>query len=114
MEVEARGIFVTGETCATVLSPHVPPGTGCTKWWQCQGLSECEIMWWLSHYASFINAPCHLSLLTSFLTIGKQSGASGEAIVHRGGRDAVVAHLEWDSNQPAAAMETGGEPPHIL
>lgn len=73
-------------------------------------------MRWLSHYASFINAPCHRSLLTSFLTVGKQSGGTGgRYCAQRGqGRKAVVPHLEWDSNKPAAAMETGEEPPRIL
>lgn len=105
-EVEARRILVTGTTRSRALSPHVAPGTGCLEKWQCHRLSECEIARRLPHYASFINAPCHPSLLTSFLTVGKQSGGmrrggGGEmARAQRGqGQKAVVPHLEWDSNK---------------
>lgn len=95
---------MTGNTQAWLLPTGVALGTSRLEYWQCHGLSKCEIARWLSHYASFINAPRHPSLLTSFLTAGKQSGgikAGGKMVrSQRGqGRKAVVPHLEWDSNK---------------
>lgn len=65
------------------------------RWRQCYRLSECEIVWRLSHYASFSSALPHLSFLTSFLTAGNAPGCLSTQVGGRKGELLLAGRSEW-------------------